>query len=76
VGKLKPRARVNKTGIGVCDQFYIIQRMGCDELVIVMAFYILLYGVGQLWNGFSALFPIRLIKLVDVALRLNFHNSS
>ncbi len=42
-------------------------------LVIVMAFYMLLYG-GQLWNGLIALFPHPFGKAFSVALRLNFHN--
>lgn len=42
-------------------------------LVIVMAFYMLLYG-GQLWNGLIGVLPQPFGKAFSVALRLNFHN--
>ena len=42
-------------------------------LVIVMAFYMLLYG-GQLWNGLIMLLPHPFGHAFSVALRLNFHN--
>lgn len=42
-------------------------------LVIVMAFYMLLYG-GQLWEGFIGVLPHPFGKAFSIALRLNFHN--
>ena len=42
-------------------------------LVIVMAFYMLLYG-GQLWDGLIGVLPPPFGKAFSVALRLNFHN--
>ncbi len=42
-------------------------------LVIVMAFYMLLYG-GQLWEGLTSVLPYPFGKAFAVALRLNFHN--
>ncbi len=41
--------------------------------VIIMAFYMLLYG-GQLWRGLIGLLPDRLGAAVEQALRVNFHN--
>ncbi len=42
-------------------------------LVIVMAFYMLLYG-GQLWEGIIAVLPKPFGNALSQALRLNFHN--
>jgi predicted PurR-regulated permease PerM len=41
--------------------------------VIIMAFYMLLYG-GQLWRGLIGLLPERLGIALSHALRINFHN--